>query len=78
MQADLLGEALGKKVLGHPLPDTSLQANPDRLNAARWPQSRFNGEVHPLRWLTVPLGSARLAIAMAQSYGRRMIRFPIF
>ena len=78
MQDDLLREALAKKELGHPLLASNLYANPNMVNAARWPQSRCNSEVATLRWRNGPLGSARRAIAMAQSHGPRMSRFPTF
>lgn len=41
MQAELLKEALGKKCCGHPLADRQMLAFAERLNAARWPGTRW-------------------------------------
>ena len=48
MQNELLKEALGKKYIGH-------------LNAARWPQRRWQGAVQALPLPAAPSGSARPA-----------------
>ena len=64
MQADLLKEALGKKL-------------PGRLNAERWPQMPWRDVGQALPLLAGPSGSARPAIATARNCRMRMTRSPI-